>query len=64
MKYLDICTRKEFEHNGATKVIWPKCGTLKITDDGKTFIDLAMFPTTSFYCFEPKLKENNKTWDE
>ena len=38
MKFLDLCTKKEYESKGENKVVWLKCGTLRVTDDGKQFI--------------------------
>lgn len=58
MTYLDICTKKTYEKNGEQKTIWLKVGVLKITPEGKKFIDLAMFPDTNFYVFEQKKKED------
>ena len=57
MVYKDICTKKEYTKDGATKAKWFKVGTLKVTDDGKQFIELNMFPNTPFYVFEQKAKE-------
>ncbi len=74
MKFYDICTKREYEKDGIKKANWLKCGTYKETDDGKKFIELSMFPTTSFYCFEQKPKEDKtvdtkpvsteRAWDE
>uniref|UniRef100_A0A6M3LB13 Uncharacterized protein n=1 Tax=viral metagenome TaxID=1070528 RepID=A0A6M3LB13_9ZZZZ len=58
MTYKDIVTKREFEVNGEKRVKWFKVGTLKETDDNKTFIELSMFPNTSFYVFEQKAKED------
>lgn len=58
MKYFDICTKKTFSSKGVEKNTWLKCGTMRITDEGHQFIELAMFPTTSFYVFEQKTKES------
>lgn len=54
MRYEDICTRKSYTKDGQEKVVWLKCGTLRTTDDGKKFIELNMFPATSFFVFAPK----------
>ena len=72
MKYEDICTKKEFQSKGETKVKWLKCGTLKTTDDGKRFLELNIFPNTPFYIFEQKQKQEFESiesqekdiWDE
>ena len=60
MKLFNICTKKEYQKDGVTKTIWLNCGTLREIDDGKRFIELNMFPGTSFYCFPPKPKEDKK----
>lgn len=57
MQFLNIFTKKTYEKNGEKKVNWMICGTLKILDDGKKFIELNMFPGITFYCFEPRKKE-------
>jgi len=57
MKYFDVCTKKVYQKDGKEKVIWLKAGTMKLTDDGKTFLELNMFPMTPFYVFEQKKKE-------
>jgi len=71
MEYYNICTKRTYQKQGETKTIWMKCGTLKILDDGKKFIELFMHPDTSFYVFEQKKKEDaqkeneleGKDWD-
>ncbi len=57
MDYFDICTKKTYMKDGVEKAIWMKCGTLKQLDDGKQFVELSMFPNTSFYVFEQKAKD-------
>ncbi len=67
MKYEDICTRKSYTKDGAEKVIWLKCGTLRTTDDGKRFIELNHLPDVSFFVFEPKKKDTapkDEGWKE
>ena len=57
MTFKDIVTKKTYTKDGVEKVKWSNIGTLKITDEGKMFIELAMFPNTDFYVFERKPKE-------
>jgi len=57
MKYFDICSKRTYQKDGVEKAIWLKCGTLKQLDDGKQFVELNMFPNTSFYVFEQKAKD-------
>ena len=57
MVYKNICTKREYEVNGVKKVKWFVVGTLKETNDGKQFIELNMFPNTSFYVFSQKERE-------
>lgn len=54
MLYKDICTRKEYEVNGVKKTTWLKCGTFRVTDSGKEFIELNHLPNVSFYVFSKK----------
>jgi len=60
MTIKNICTKKTYQKNGEDKSFWPIVGTLKTTDDGKTFIELNMFPNTPFYVFDCKPKEAAK----
>ena len=62
MIYKDICTKKTFKQGEEDKVVWLKCGTVRATDDGKTFIELNMFPNTSFFVFDQKKKEDIGTF--
>lgn len=61
MKIFNICTKKTYEKDGETKVLWLRCGRLRETDDGKRFIEMNHQPETSFYCFEDKPKEKEKS---
>lgn len=67
MKFYDICCKKTYTKDGVEKATWPKVGVYKETDDGKKFIELNIFPSTSFYCFEQKSKEDKPkeetSWD-
>jgi hypothetical protein len=56
MIYKDICCRKAYTKDGIEKVTWLKCGTLRVTDAGKEFIEINMFPNTSFFVFPNKDK--------
>ena len=56
MTYKNICTKKTFTSNGEERVKWLQAGTMRITDDGKQFIELNMFPNTPFYVFEQREK--------
>jgi hypothetical protein len=56
MIYKDICTKRTYTANGQEKTIWLNVGTYRKTDDGKEFLELNMFPDTSFYLFEKKAK--------
>ena len=59
MKFLDICTRKTYKKDGEEKVTWLKCGTMRVNDEGKQFIQLNHLPDTTFFVFEPKKKESS-----
>ena len=58
MKFLDICTRKTYTKDGQEKVTWLKCGTMRVNDEGKQFIQMNHQPETTFFVFEPKKKED------
>lgn len=66
----DIVTKKTYLKEGVEKTQWLVVGALKVTDDGKEYIDLNMFPNTSFYVFDRKPKEeapkpvDNETGEE
>ena len=55
----DIVTKRTYTAQGVEKNIWNKVGTLKDVD-GRTFVELFMFPETPFYIFEQKKKEEVK----
>ena len=57
MEYKNIVTKRVYEYNGSEKTKWSVVGVLKTNDNGKQFIDLGMFPDTTFYCFDQKAKE-------
>lgn len=59
MIYKDICTKRTYQKDGVDKVIWLKCGTLRVTDTGKEFIELNHLPDVSFYVF-PKKETTDK----
>ena len=60
MKFFNVCSKRVWKgKDGKENVKWLNCGTLKIMDDGKTFLELNMFPGTPFYCFPPKEKEES-----
>lgn len=49
--FKDIVTKKSYTKDGEEKVFWSKVGTLK-EFDGKQYVELFMFPETSFYVFD------------
>ena len=57
MVYKDVMTCREYEQNGEKKKTWMKVGTMRTTDTGKSFIDLFLFPATTFFVFDPKPKD-------
>lgn len=58
MKIENICVKKSYTKDGEEKTVWPTVGALKTLDDGRKFIDLNIFPDTSFYVFEQKQRED------
>ena len=60
VKYFDITSKKEWEQNGEKKTKWPLCGTLKITDEGKMFVEWNDKPKETFYVFEQKDRSKGK----
>jgi len=63
MKFYSICTKQTYETKGVQKSKWLKCGTLKVLDDNKMFIEINMFPNTTFYVFEPKENQKEQSMD-
>jgi hypothetical protein len=61
MKYFDICTRKTYKKDGEDKVSWLKCGTMRVNDEGKQFIQMNHQPDITFFVFEPKKKEPSES---
>jgi len=59
IEYVDICTKNTYHKDGKEQVRWLKCGTLKLLDDGKKFIELNHLPGVTFYCFPNKPKEES-----
>jgi len=57
MKFMDIMTKRTYEKNGEQKNVWLKCGTLRINDDGKQFIELNHLPGIPFFVFEQRTKD-------
>lgn len=64
MIYEDICTKRVYTKDGIEKVTWLKCGTLRINDAGKKFIELNHLPDISFYVFPKKEKSATENWAE
>ena len=62
MSYKDVCTKRVWkDKDGKERVKWFKVGTLKVTDDGKEYLDLFMYPMTPFYVFDQKKNEAEPT---
>jgi len=64
MKYKDICTRKTYQKDGVEKSVWLKCGTVRVTDDGKEFIELNQNPNVTLFVFEQKAKQEQSLPDD
>jgi hypothetical protein len=60
MKKYTINTKTTYTKNGEEKALWNRVGFLKVMDDGKQFVELFMFPNTSFYVFEDTPKETTQ----
>jgi hypothetical protein len=59
MRYLDVCTKKQFSIGSEEKTNWNRVGTVRITGTGKMYLDLFMMPDTDFFLFEHSF-ENGK----
>ena len=57
MEFKNICTRKQYEKEGTIVTKWLTCGTLRINNDGKMFVEMNDRPETTFYVFDQKEKE-------
>lgn len=58
MIFEEIFTKRVYKKDGADKVIWLKCGTLRINDTGKKFIEFNHLPDITFFVFPKKEKTN------
>lgn len=62
MTYKNICVKKTYTRkDGTEKTRWLQVGTLKVTDEGKQFIEINIFPNQDFYVFEQKDREDKNT---
>jgi hypothetical protein len=58
MKIQNVVVKKTYTNKaGEEKVTWLNVGSIRTTDDGKQYIELNMFPETSFYVFDRKEKD-------
>lgn len=57
MQLFNVVTKKEFvTKEGEHKVLWHKVGIIKLTEQGKMYLQLFTFPNVNFYVMEPKEK--------
>lgn len=58
-KFMDICTKKDYSDKvtGQKKTAWPECGTLRIFEDGKMYIEWNDRPDITYFVFERDKKE-------
>lgn len=63
MKYYDVCTKREYEHEGQQKAQWFRVGTLKETDHGGRYLRLNHLPDITFYVFDQEDREDSETSD-
>lgn len=55
MQLFNVVTKKEFvTKEGEHKVLWHKVGIIKLTEQGKMYLQLFTFPNVNFYVMEPK----------
>lgn len=52
MKLFNVFSKKVYVENGEKKIRWYIVGTMKVTDKGKQFLRLHLFPEAEFYLFE------------
>ena len=65
MKFHNVCSCKTFKKkDGTEKTVWLNCGTMKVTDENKIFLELNMFPSTTFFVFPPKPKEESSEFSD
>lgn len=57
MIFKNIVTKKQYEKDGKPVVKWLNCGTLRVNDDGKSFIEMNHCPETTFFVFDQKTNE-------
>lgn len=60
-KIFDICSKRIYEKNGETKVKFQRIGVLRMSEAGRIYIQLYIFPQTDFYVFEKDSQPEVKT---
>lgn len=64
MEFRNVCTKNTYTtKDGKENTRWLQCGTLKIIDKEKLFLELNMFPGTTFYVFKKKEKEVTNSFE-
>ena len=57
MTFKDIVTLKQYEKDGTTVKKWLKCGTLRINNDNKMYIEMNDRPDITYFVFDQKDKD-------
>ena len=48
MKYYNVFSKKEYQHQGEDKTRWLRVGEVKVTDNGGKYLKLFLHPNTDF----------------
>lgn len=48
MKFYQVFSKKDYQHNGEDKTRWFKIGEIKVTNNGGKYLKLFQFPETDF----------------
>ena len=54
MQIFNVLTKKIINTGSETKALWFKAGSIKITDNGGSYLTLFHIPDVDFYIFEKK----------
>ena len=58
MTFYNVSVKKTYKNAAGNEVTkWLNVGSVRQTDDGKMFLELAMFPNQDFYIFKQEPKE-------
>jgi len=60
MTFKNICTKKTFTKDGQEVTKWLNCGTLRVNNDNKMFIEFNDRPDITYFVFDQKKPETEE----